>query len=143
MINYNKVFLALLGSFSAHQTKAREIFAELNLTEAQPKLLYILYFNDGIVQKDFAGLCSCKESTMTVHINNLESNGFIYKESILVSGHKHANKIFLTEKGKETAEKLNKKIEELEALCTKNFTDREKKTLLKLLSCLTENLENK
>lgn len=52
-------FLQLLETSSAHRQKSREGFQKLNLTEGQPKILYILYIKDGHTQKNWR---NCAES---------------------------------------------------------------------------------
>lgn len=139
---YDKLFLALLGASSAHADASRTEFAKLGLTEAQPKILYILNRTDGIVQKELAGLCNIRPSTLTVMLSKMENQDYIYKEPCYVSGKKRAYKVRLTTKGKETATQLEYTIEKLENKGFKDFTEEEKQILLKLLDRIETNMQN-
>lgn len=139
---YNKLFLALLGASSAHAYASRIEFANLGLTEAQPKILYILNRADGIVQKELAELCNIRPSTLTVILSKMENQNYIYKETCYVSGKKRAYKVCLTEKGKEKAEQLEHIIEKLENKGFEGFTEEEKQTILKLLKRIEKNMQS-
>lgn len=80
---HDKLFLALLGASSAHADASRKAFAELNLTEAQPKILYILRRTDGIVQKELAGICNIRPSTLTVMLSKMENKITYVKNSVM------------------------------------------------------------
>lgn len=139
---YEKLFLALLGASAAHGQASRAVFSDLQLTDGQPKILYILNRGDGIVQKDLASLCGVKQSTMTGILAKMERDGLIYKESCYVSGMKRAYKIFLSDHGKDMADILEVEIDRLEEKGFKDFSDYEKAVLLKLLSKVEENMKN-
>ena len=137
---HDKLFLALLGASSAHADASRKAFTELNLTEAQPKILYILRRTNGIVQKELAGICNIRPSTLTVMLTKMEEQGYICKEQCYVSGKKRAYKIYLTKKGKEKADKLEYVIESLENKGFEGFSQNEKNTLLDMLGRIEENM---
>lgn len=137
---HDKLFLALLGASSAHADASRAEFARLGLTEAQPKILYILNRTSGIVQKELAELCNIRPSTLTVMLARMENQDYIYKEMCYVSGKKRAYKIHLTEKGKEKAGQLEYVIEELENKGFEGFTEEEKHDILSLLGRIEENM---
>lgn len=139
---HNKLFLALLGASSAHADASRTAFAQLGLTEAQPKILYILKRTGGIVQKELAQVCNIRQSTLTVLLSKMESQDYIYKEICYVSGKKRAYKIYLTRKGKEKADELENVVETLENKGFKGFSEEEKKSLLIMLGRVEENMRN-
>ena len=138
-MKYDKLFMALLGASAAHGEASRQIFKDYGLTESQPKILYILDFNEGIIQKDFAQLCSIKPSTMTVQLTRLEKEGLIRREICYVSGGKKAYKIYLTQRGKEIADSLIERIDKLEEICFRGFTEDERNQLLSLLERVETN----
>ncbi|WP_160675874.1 MarR family transcriptional regulator [Clostridium sp. C8-1-8] len=138
---HEKLFLALLGSSSAHAEASRKAFNALGLTEGQPKILYILQNQDGQVQKELAAVCGIKQSTLAVLLGKMEKQNLIYKEVCYVSGMKRAYKIFLTEKGRDIAEHLYKVVEELEEKSFAGFSPEEKATLLSLLSKVEYNMQ--
>jgi len=140
-MSYQKIFIALMGASAAHAECSRKEFATLGLTEGQPKILYILLGKDGVVQKDLAEICGIRQSTLTVLLGKLEEQGYIYKETCYVSGRKRAFEIYLTEQGREMAEKLNDAVEELECKSFDGFSEQEKVSLLEMLARVEENLK--
>ncbi len=141
-MKYEMLFLALLGASAAHAEASRQIFNDLGLTESQPKILYILNFNEGIVQKEFAKLCAIKPSTMTVQLSRLENEGLIRREGCYISGGKKAYRIYLSDKGKEMADLLIERIDKLEEIGFKGFNTSEKENLLSMLERVSENLKD-
>ena len=125
---------------AAHAARSREGFQKLGLTEGQPKILYILMRRDGCIQKELAECCRIMPSTLTVMLSKLESKGYIHKESMLVSGGKHAYRVWLTEKGWEIAGKVDDLVETLEARTFQGFTEKEKEEMFELLGRAADNL---
>ena len=95
-----KFFLKLLELSAAHAKRSQAIFERLNLSNAQPKVLYILRKTDGYTQKELASICRITPPSMTSILNNMEKADFIYREKVLTAGQKHAHKIYLTTKRK-------------------------------------------
>lgn len=133
-------FLSLLELSVAHANKSREGFKKLDLSEGQPKILYILEKQDGHLQKDLADLCRIRQSTLTVMLGKMEEKNLVYKEKVLVSGGKRAYSIYLTEHGRDMAEKVKKLMEETDGNCLKGFTEEEIKKFLELLNRASRNL---
>lgn len=137
-----KFFLKLLSVSAVHAQMSREAFTTLGLTEGQPKILYILRRGDGHVQKDLAEFCGVRQSTMTVLLTKLEEQNLIYRESCFVSGKKRAFRIFLTEAGREMADRLEAVVESLEQKCFQGFSQSEAETLMQLLSRVEGNIKD-
>lgn len=138
----DKIFLALLETSAAHANKSREGFQRLNLSDGQPKILYILLWAEGCTQKELAVRCQIRQSTMTVLLEKLEAKNYIYKEKMIVSGGKRAYGIYLTEEGRSMAEKVTSMVNKLEELSFKGFSDKERTTLLSMLGRVSENLRD-
>jgi len=136
----DKIFLALLETSAAHANRSREGFQRLNLTDGQPKILYNLAKGDGCIQKELAERCRIKPSTLTVMLARLEEQGYIYRESLLVSGGKHACRVLLTKKGWDIVKKITDLIDSLEERTLRGFTETEKRQLLDLLGRAADNL---
>lgn len=137
----DKIFLALLDTQAAHWAKSREKFAKLKLSDAQPKVLYILRAVEGCVQKDLAAVCQIKPSTMAVLLTKMEKEGLIVRKAKCQSNGKRANEIFFTEKGRQISDELDRIIDELEEISLKGLSDEEKKMLFTLLERVTLNLK--
>ena len=136
----NKIFLALLETQGAHAELARMEFQKMNLSEGQPKILYVLLKEEGCVQKELAGIAQVRPSTMTVLLDRMEKQGYIYREETRISGGKRAYKIFLSDEGKSLAHQVNELVEKLEERSFKGFSDEERKKLLEMLGRVAENL---
>lgn len=134
--------VALIGCYFAHKKSSFGEFQKLNLTTGQPKVLTVLFQDEGYLQKDLAKRCHVRPATMTSLLNNMEKNDLIYKETVYVSGGKRANEIYLTDKGRNLAKKVNKIVEDMEEISFKNFNDSEKQTLISLLNRIESNLKN-
>ena len=94
------------------------------------------------MQKELAGACRVRESTLTVLLRKMEEKGYIRKEKVVVSGSKLANAIYLTDCGRELSDRIDEKVEELEKKSFEGFTDKEKKQLFKLLYRVENNLKS-
>ena len=138
---YDKLFLALLGTASAHADASRKAFTELDLTEGQPKILYLLRRNPDILQKDLAALCGIRPSTLTVLLKKLEAKKLTYKETCSVSGGKKAYKIHLTDEGHAMADQLEDVVEALEERGFLGFSQNERKVLLDMLCKIEKNMK--
>lgn len=134
MENDNEIFFReLIHLSNAHKKYNTQKFEELGLTTGQPKVLSILGFNEGLVQKDLAERCMVEPATMTALLNRMEKNGMIRREAKHVSGGKRAIAIFLTEYGRELAEKVNHIVESSDELATAGLSSEEKDFLLRTL----------
>ena len=139
---YDKVFIALMNTNAAHWEQMRGCFEQMGLTEGQPKVLYVLRAVEGCVQKELAGACRVRESTLTVLLRKMEDKGYIRKEKVVVSGSKLANAIYLTDFGRELSDRIDEKVEELERKSFEGFSEKEKKQLFKLLYRVENNLKS-
>lgn len=136
-----KIFLSLMSAYSAHSKKCNSYFQTLDLTTGQPKVLYVLYGQQGLLQKDLAKICKVEPPSMTVLLRNMEKKDLVRREKVLVSGGKRAFRVYLTEKGRELSEKVICHVEKLEEICFQGFTEKERDLLLDMLDRITENLQ--
>ena len=135
-----KFFLTLLELSSAHAKRSQNIFDKLGLSNGQPKVLYILRETDGYTQKELASICKVTPPSMTSLLNNMEKASFIYREKVLTGNGKHAQRVYLTPKGKITAEKVYSEFETLEKLCLKDFSEEQKLQVYEIFEKITKNL---
>lgn len=137
----DKIFLALMETQAAHWNLSRQGFQALNLTDGQPKVLYVLQTKEGCVQKELAQICKIRPSSMTVLLEKMERQGYIYKESSKVSGGKRAFCVYLTEEGRSLAGKITDLVETLEERSFQGFSQEEKIRLFTMLDRIAKNLE--
>ena len=103
-LTLNKLFfLSLLELSAAHAKKSREIFTTLGVSDAQPKILYILLAEDGWLQKDLAEFCKISPASMTILLNNMEKKNLVKRKKTQLSNGKRAFQIYLTENGRKIA----------------------------------------
>ena len=114
---------------------------QLDLSDGQPRVLYMLRFIDGCVQKELAKACDIKPSSMTVMLDGLEKKRYIRREETKVSGGKRAFKVCLTESGKDMAEKVFWLMEDIEEETFEGITEEERLQLFDLLRRVRENLD--
>ena len=127
---YDKVFIALMNTNAAHWEQMRGCFEQMGLTEGQPTVLYVLRSVEGCVQKELAGACRVRESTLTVLLRKMEDKGYIRKEKVVVSGSKLANAVYLTDCGRELSDRIDEKVEELEKRALRAFPKTRKSSFL-------------
>jgi len=135
------IFLALMDTQKSHWNRSRKGFQELNLSDGQPKVLYILRALDGCVQKDLAKACDIKPSSMTVMLDGLEKKGYVRREETKISGGKRAYKVCLTKEGREMADKVFWLMETIEEESFEGITEEERLQLFSLLRRVKENLD--
>jgi len=140
MASEKKEFLKLLiGLGKLHKKSCMGEFEELGLTAGQPKVLSVLQEKEGYLQKNLAARCSVEPATMTVLINNMEEKGLVRREKVYVSGGKRAFAIYLTDKGKETAQVVAQIVEKTDNLCFKGIEDK-KEDFLATMRQIIKNL---
>lgn len=138
---YERAFFAeLLDTQNTHWKVAQKGFMELNLTNGQPKIFYILRLKEGCVQKELAKLCDIKESTLTVLLKKMQEQGYIYKQTLSVSGGKRAFGIYLTETGKIKAEAIFDLTQRIDAQSLKDFREDEIELLYSMFDRIRANL---
>lgn len=138
-----RLHTALIGCYAAHKRCCFQEFQKLNLTTGQPKVLSILFHNEGYLQKELAARSHVEPATMTSILANMLKKGLIYKEMVFVSGGKRAYSVYLTELGREMAIKVNKIVDNMEELGFQDFSNFDKQFLLELLNRVRTNLEDK
>jgi DNA-binding MarR family transcriptional regulator len=137
-----RLHTALIGSYKTHKKHSFAEFQKLNLTTGQPKVLSILYQNEGYLQKDLAKRCHVEPATMTSILGNMDKKGLIYKKVEYVSGNKRAYSIHLTEKGRDLARQVNIIVDNMEKISFQGFRDDEKELLISLLNRVQSNIEH-
>lgn len=105
-LTLNKLFfLSLLELSAAHAKKSREIFTTLGVSDAQPKILYILLAEDGWLQKDLAEFCKISSCFYDYSIKQYGEKRSCKRKKTQLSNGKRAFQIYLTENGRKIAKK--------------------------------------
>ena len=134
------LFISTRDTQNLHWKRSKKGFQELELTDGQPKVLFVLREYEGCVQKELAKMCDVKPSSMTLLLDGLEQKGLIERIKIIVPSGKRAFQIFLTPKGREVADKVFELMEIIEEECFVGISEEEKLQLFDLLRRVRENL---
>ncbi len=132
----------------SHAMLSRSILLQANkigLTSGQPKILdFLLKFGEAD-QKTIASYCEIEPATVGSILMRMEENGLVLRRQ--KEGNRRSLYVSLTEKGKQSAEKLMDIFNEAENMAVSNMTDEEikvlKETLCKLCDTIKINNESK
>ena len=111
---------------------------DTGLTPGQPKVLDYLLNHDGTIQKEIAMFCHIEPASLTVLLNGLEKKGYIERRN--VGNNRRSLYVYLTEKGKEYADRLNREFAIIEAGALKGFSEAEKELIQELLNRIYDNM---
>lgn len=134
-------FLEMLSMSAAHAKRTRLRNQNLGLSDGQPKMLFILSRQEGWLQKDLAEFCKISPASMTTLLNNMEKKDLIERRTTHLPNGKRAFAIYLTEYGREMAEKVNEATYKQEELALNGFTEEEKAAFFDYMARVTKNLE--
>ena len=142
MIDNERFFREMLSLYYAHRSYNIRYYASLGLTSGQPKVLNVLYEEEGYLQKDLAARCRVEPATMTSLLSKMEKQDMIKKETVYVSGGKRAYAIFLTDHGRKLARQVADKAAEADRIAISGMSAEEVETLLSLMNRARCNLED-
>lgn len=126
---------------STQSTFHKKVFGNLSgtgLTLGQPKVLDYLKYNDGCVQKDIAAACEIETSTVTSLLFRMEEAGLI--ERRMLNGNRRSLYVFLTDKGRESLEKVSDVFDELEKVAFDGFSETEQAKFIQNFTKIYNNL---
>lgn len=133
-------FHHLLYTQRSHWERTREGFKKLGLTESMPKILYLMNWHEGVMQKDLAGICQLKESTMTVTLQHMQEKGYIKKVPFALPTGKRAYAVYLTEEGKIKSRQVLELMGSVDEQALTGFSDEEKDQLFTFFERICKNL---
>lgn len=122
-----------------HQFK-KELFARLkdtDMTLGQPKVLDYLIDHDGAVQKEISAIAHIEPASLTSILRRMEERGLIHRE--MHEGDRRALTVWMTEKGRECAQRVKAEFDQIERSALSGFSHEEAETLRNLLLRLSEN----
>ena len=136
-------FRELIYLYNAHKKYNMQRFHSLGLSTGQPKVLTILLAGEGYVQKDLAERCMVEPATMTTLLRRMEQSGLIYKKATYGTNGKRAMSVFLTDKGRELAQKVEDMARESDELCMSELNEEERVEICNLMRKARHTLEEK
>ena len=102
-------------------------------------LYYIYKFSDGLTASELCSLCEEDKGAISRSIDLLEKKGFVIYH-VDDNKKKYRAKLFLTDAGKEIAERVNKITENAVDIGSQGLTDKERETMYKCLDIISNNL---
>lgn len=111
---------------------------DTNLTPGQPKVLDYLLYHDGAVQKEIAAACYIEPATITSVLLGMENKGLITRKNL--NGNRRSLYVFLTEKGKELARRIETEFCKIEMQALKDFSKDEKEMLNEFMTRINKNM---
>ena len=119
-----------------HVILQKKLFLSLKdtgLTLGQPKILDFLRENDGAAQKEIAAACHIEPASLTTILNGMERKS--------LNGNRRSWHIFLTDRGKEMVEAVDKGFEELEDQAFSGISGEEQESFLKTFEKIYHNMK--
>ena len=139
-IDFKKNPMMLIGEVARLMgEKIREKCDDAPIVQKSGRLLMIeLSKKDGRTQLDLSHATHLKAPTVSVALQKLESEGFVYRQPDEYD--LRATRVYLTEKGRRIDNSIRRRIVEEEAVVTSCLSDEEKETLAKILSKIKKSI---
>ncbi|MBR1911566.1 MAG: winged helix-turn-helix transcriptional regulator [Treponema sp.] len=118
----------------------KRLSEKCNLVSSHGHILFLLSKSKTMSMSDIATSINRNKSTTTVLIRKLKEEGLIKEESSKEDA--RSKIISLTAKGRKYNELTSGISQDLLSVCYKNFSEKQKDTLLELLAKLNENIED-
>lgn len=111
------------------------------LSPGQPKVLEYLSRNDGSVQKEIAAGCQIEPATVTNLLPRMEAAGLI--ERRMENGNRRSLYVYLTDKGREQAARIDAAFEKLEAEAFEGITEAERQQFMAIFCRVGQNISGR
>jgi DNA-binding MarR family transcriptional regulator len=109
------------------------------ITPGQPRILNFLYEHDGCIQRELSKSCDLKPATVTNILAGMEKADLIFR--INDSTDRRILRVFLTDKGTQAQQKLDRVFAALEKDCFEDYSDQEKEAMHIFLDRIYFNLK--
>lgn len=127
-----RTIMMLVNNISkCFRDKMRVKTDELGLADTYRPIFWVLKNYDGCTQLDICKLTQLKAPTVSLTLQKMEQIGFIRRASD--EDDKRNTRIFITEKGTEVQQEIERLLKETEEEFLKEFDESEKEVLKKLL----------
>ena len=130
----------LMKSHSIMHRRVFEQAQKIGLTLGQPKILDYLREHEGENQKTIAEYCEIEPATLGSILLRMENKGYIERRQ--KNGNRRSLYVYLTDKGKQKAEEMNRIFIDADSKAELNLTDAEVKELKRMLLKICTNLES-
>ena len=116
-----------------------EEMAEFNLKSPHVSCLYYLYKFESLTAKELCDICEEDKANISRSIEFLETNGYLIART--GKGKRYKSPLILTEKGKETAAHIARKIDAILECVSKALSEEQRENMYAGLSIVCENLQ--
>ena len=123
----------------AMRTQLSRGLAESGLYAGQDTVVQLLFEQDGLTPGALAQKLGVKAPTMTRTIGRMEVQGFVERRPDETD--QRLTKVYLTESGRNSTELIARAVAACDELALKGFSDKEVRTLVRLLRTLDANLQ--
>ncbi len=140
MDNRFETFTVLIAKISRNIRKIKnQEMAEYNLRSSHISCLYYLYSADSLTATELCERCEEDKATISRSLDHLEKQGYLTCES--KSAKRYKSPILLTEKGRETGQKIAYKINRVLEEISTGLTEQERMEFYRSLSIISAGLE--
>lgn len=130
---------AIIQAARSMRTALSHMLSESGLYAGQDGVIMLLAEEDGMTPGHLADRLGVKAPTMTRTIGRMEAQGFLERRADDSDG--RLAKVYLTDLGRQSVEQIERSAAGCGALAAKDLSDKEIKTLIKLLRTVDENLQ--
>lgn len=137
-INRDSLYYTFLEVLRLHYYRSHVLLEEIGLYHGQPPMLFILNKTDGQSQKELVTALNVTPATITVMLKRMEKSNLVVRKQD--DEDQRISRVYITDEGKELANKANQVMKDIEEECFGNFTPDEKIILRRLLMQMKDNL---
>ncbi len=112
--------------------------SEVGMKESMPRFLDYVYLNDGCIQREICEEFSTNASTVSKCLTTLAKEGFVHRRRSSQSA-REVN-VYITDKGRETEQRMWKVYEDMEDIIFQGFSKKEKEQFVSCMLRLTQNM---
>lgn len=136
-----KNFTVLIAKINRSIKKIKtEEMKEFNLKSPHVSCLYYLFQESSLTAKELENICQEDKASLSRSLEHLENCGYIKYNSDLKK--KYKTSLQLTQKGKEIATIITKKIDNNLNLASNGLNEEKRKILYESLNLISKNLDN-
>ena len=130
------LILANIGHL--HRTRITQLFDALGLYQGQPRVLRLLWMQEGLTHTELAARLKVTPATTTKMLQRMEKTGFLVRRPD--EQDQRVSRVFLTETGRRVQAEVEKLFRQMEQETFAGLSDEEREVLRGLLLRVRDNL---
>jgi DNA-binding MarR family transcriptional regulator len=132
------LMLVIKHTYKEWMNYMRKQALEAGIPDSYRMIVMYLARNPGASQKDLAEYCQRTPASISQTIREMQLTGYITKE--ISNEDKRFTRLYLTEKGQSSADRVRTKIHEADRIITSAITKEKEAELIEALNILTETI---